>query len=145
MSRDFARHLRNEMTDAERHLWKSIRHPQLGGWKFRRQSSIGAYTVDFVCFEKKLIIELDGGQHDARREYDAERTARLESQGFRVMRFWNHQVFEERDDILEPVWVALGATPHPNPPPQGGRGPEEEGRRPEKKGPPSSPENATDA
>lgn len=121
MSRDFARRLRKNMTDAEQQLWKHIRYRQLGGWKFRRQASIGPYIVDFVCFERKLIIELDGSQHAERTSQDEQRTNWLISQGFKVIRYWNHQVFEEIDDMLEWIWDALGATAHPNPPPPGGR------------------------
>jgi very-short-patch-repair endonuclease len=122
------------MTDAERRLWGAIRYRQLGGWKFRRQAPIGSYITDFVCFEKKIIVELDGAQHVEQHQYDAKRTAWFTSEGFRVVRFWNHQVIEELDDVLEVIWQALGATPradfasrespHPNPPPQGGRGQE---------------------
>ncbi len=107
------------MTDAERRLWYYLRHRQIGGSRFRRQAPIGPYIADFVCFEKQLIIELDGGQHAVRKEGDIRRTEWLSSQGFRVIRFWNHQVFEDWDAILEAIAIAL--TPHPSPPPQGGR------------------------
>jgi very-short-patch-repair endonuclease len=130
MADAFARHLRKNLTDAERRLWWRLRGEQLGGARFRKQAPIGKYVVDFVCFERKLIIELDGGQHAARVEKDEVRTAWLESQGFRVLRFWNHLIFEDIDPVLEAIGLALstrpisfaGATPHPNPPPQGGRG-----------------------
>jgi very-short-patch-repair endonuclease len=117
MSRDFARQLRKNMTDAEQRLWSELRYRQLGGWKFRRQAPIGSYIADFVCFERKLIIELDGGQHAERAEYDERRSEWLASQGFRVLRFWNHQVFEETESIKEWIWQALGATCHPQYPP----------------------------
>ena len=128
MARDFARDLRKNLTDAERCLWRDLRHCQIAGCRFRRQAPIGPYIVDFVCFERKLVVELDGGQHAAQVEYDQTRTDWLGSQGFRVLRFWNSEVFENRDGVLEAIGQALIATPHPGPPPQGGRGSEVWGR-----------------
>jgi very-short-patch-repair endonuclease len=125
MSRDFARELRKNMTDTERRLWRSLRYRQLDGAKFRRQAPIGRYIVDFVCFERRLVIELDGGHHAEQIARDEERTRWLNSQGFRVLRFWDNQVFEDLDAVLQVIWDALKATPHPTPPPQGGR--EQEG------------------
>ncbi len=107
MNRDFARDLRKDMTDAERKLWTFLKLRQFRGKKFRRQAPIGTYIVDFVCFETKLIIELDGGQHSTQVEYDQERTNWLNSQGFRVLRFWNFQVLEETDSVLEAIWNTL--------------------------------------
>jgi very-short-patch-repair endonuclease len=121
MSRDFARHLRKTMTEAERQLWHHLRHRQLDGSRFRRQAPIGPYIVDFVCFERRLVVELDGGQHARQIEEDATRTRWLNLQGFRVLRFWNSTVFEDQDVVLEAIWDALRSTPHPGPPPQGGR------------------------
>ncbi|HEV3146095.1 MAG TPA: DUF559 domain-containing protein [Gemmataceae bacterium] len=121
MANDFARQLRKNMTDAERRLWAELRYRQLEGAKFRRQAPVGNYIVDFVTFEKKLIIELDGGQHAEQTEEDAIRTAWLESQGFRVLRFWNHLIFEDLEMVMQAIWNELVQTPHPNPPPQGGR------------------------
>ena len=123
MSRDFARQLRKNLTDAERRLWSALRYRQLGGWKFRRQAPIGPFVADFVCFERKLVIELDGAQHLEQLESDGDRSSWLVGQGFCVVRFPNHRVFEELDDVKEEIWRALGGTPHPNPPPQGGREP----------------------
>jgi very-short-patch-repair endonuclease len=123
MANEFAKQLRKTMTDAERRLWSRLRGNQIAGAKFRKQAPIENYIVDFVCFERKVIIELDGGQHVAQAEKDAIRTAWLNSRGFNVLRFWNHQIFEELDPVLEAIGIAL-TTPHPNPPPQGGRGPE---------------------
>ena len=77
------------MTDAERALWRILRSRQLEGFKFRRQHSIGRYVVDFVCLERKVVIEVDGGHHAERFEADSERTKYLESEGFRVIRLWN--------------------------------------------------------
>ena len=93
MARDFARQLRKTMTGAERLLWYELRAYRFDGRKFRRQASIGDDIVDFVCFEVKLIVELDGGQHASQVEKDDARTAWLVSQGFRIMRFWNFQIF----------------------------------------------------
>jgi very-short-patch-repair endonuclease len=120
-----ARELRKNSTEAERTLWRQIRFWQLKGHKFRRQAPIGRYIVDFVCFEEKLIIELDGGQHFEQSAYDSERTAWLGSQGFRVLRFWNDQVLKEIEAVKESILEALENrhdTPHPNLPPQGGKG-----------------------
>ena len=120
MKSKLARLLRKNMTDAERRLWYKLRYRQLGH-KFRRQSPIGRYIVDFVCFEKKLVVELDGGPHSQKVDKDELRSDWLRSQGFRVLRFWNHEVFEDLDPVLEVIWSALQDAPHPNPPPQGGR------------------------
>jgi very-short-patch-repair endonuclease len=95
------------MTDAERRLWRHLRLCQLDGCKFRRQAPIGDYIVDFVCFEKRLVVELDGGQHTVQREYDAERTRWPSERGLRVLRFWNHEVFEDLEPVLEAIWNAL--------------------------------------
>jgi very-short-patch-repair endonuclease len=126
MHHDLARQLRKNMTDAERRLWSRLRGRQFGGFKFRKQAPIGPYIVDFVCFEAKLIIELDGGQHMLRNHEDEKRTAWLNTEGFRVFRYWNHLVFEDLDPLVEAIWLALHAdrdhAPHPDPPPQGGRG-----------------------
>ncbi|HEY2156560.1 MAG TPA: endonuclease domain-containing protein, partial [Isosphaeraceae bacterium] len=123
MANEFARQLRKAMTDAERRLWWHLRGNEIAGARFRRQAPIENYIVDFVCFDRKVIIELDGGQHAVQVERDTARTAWLNSRGFRVLRFWNHQIFEELDPVLEAIGIAL-TTPHPNPPPQGGRGSE---------------------
>jgi very-short-patch-repair endonuclease len=77
--------------------------------------------VDFVCFERSLVIELDGSQHAERIEEDAVRIAWLNSRGFRVIRFWNYVIFEDLEAVLESIGLALLTTPHPSPPPQGGR------------------------
>ena len=87
-----ARTLRKGSTDAERVLWRHLKTKQLGGLKFRRQEQIGYFIVDFVCYEKRLIIEADGGQHAMEREKDEERTLWLNAQGFKVLRFWNHEI-----------------------------------------------------
>ena len=113
-----ARKLRRDATHAERLLWSKLRRHQVDGLQFRRQSPIGRYIVDFVCPAAQLIVEVDGGQHTAER--DAARTAWLEGQGFRVLRFWNDEVLKNIDGVLRVI--ANAATPPlPCPPPQGGR------------------------
>jgi very-short-patch-repair endonuclease len=100
--------LRAEMTEAEKKLWFRLRLKQMGGHAFRRQVSIGDYAVDFACLKKKLVIEVDGGQHDWRKEEDEVRTRYLEARGYRVMRFWNNEVFENMDGVLHVIARALG-------------------------------------
>jgi very-short-patch-repair endonuclease len=124
MNHEFARKLRKNMTDEERRLWQELRRSQLRDFKFRRQAPIGPFIADFVCFERKLIVELDGSQHAERLKEDALRTAWLTGQGFRLIRFWNNQIVEDLDVVLEMILRAVEDTPHPNPPPQGGRGPD---------------------
>ena len=119
-----ARELRKNLTEAERTLWKYLRLRQFDGNKFRRQQPIGKYIVDFVCFEKKLIVEVDGGQHNEQVIYDSERNEWLKKQGFRILRFWNNQILKEIDGVEGGIMEALSSysyTPHLNPPPQGGR------------------------
>jgi len=93
--------LRRELTPAERKLWSVLRGNKLNGVSFRRQHAIGNYIVDFISIKKKLIIELDGSQHLEQTEYDNERTKYLESQGYRVVRFWNSQVEKEMDGVIK--------------------------------------------
>ncbi len=93
-----SRKLRNNLTDAEKYLWYVLRAENLG-YKFRRQEPIGSYIVDFVAYEKKLIIELDGGQH-YQNEDDKVRDVWLEEQGFKVLRFWNNEVLENREGVV---------------------------------------------
>lgn len=104
-----ARGLRQRQTDAEKALWAKLRNRQLEGVKFRRQQPVGSYIVDFASFERKLIIEIDGGQHneDKPKERDAERTARLEERGYRVIRFWNNEVLMNLEGVLESIREAL--------------------------------------
>jgi len=110
------------MTDAERLLWSALRANRLAGLNFRRQTPIGKFIVDFVCHKRRLIIEVDGGQH-ATSKADIERDRWLASKNYRVLRFWNSDVLQNRDGVLQTiVEAALKATPLPSPPPQGGRG-----------------------
>ena len=98
-----ARNLRKRMTDAEIKLWQALRLKQIIGIRFRRQAPLGKYIVDFVSHEHKLIIELDGGQHNDHTQikYDAQRTKWLETQGYRVQRFWNNDVLLHLDAVLD--------------------------------------------
>src|SRR5262245_42103523 len=102
-----ARQLRTAMTDAERRLWQSLRLRQFDGYKFRRQHPVGHYVVDFVCVEAKLIVEVDGGQHSERQDYDASRTEWLSQRGFRVVRFWNHEVMNDIEAVKGAMWETL--------------------------------------
>ena len=117
MSTNRARSLRRNMTQAERLLWKHLRLRQADGHKFRRQAPVGQYIVDFLCNERKLVVEVDGGQHDERRESDAVRTSWLEAQGLTVLRFWNNDVLATPEAVLTTIWEALGRDePAVNPP-----------------------------
>jgi very-short-patch-repair endonuclease len=98
-----ARRMRHEPTKVEMKLWQKLRRRQLGGYKFRRQHPIGNYIVDFYCAETKLIVEVDGDIHAHQEAYDAERTADLEALGYQVIRFWNGQILQEMDGVLEVI------------------------------------------
>jgi len=111
-----ARELRTDSTDAERLLWLKLRNRRLVGAKFRRQVSFPPYTVDFCCFEAKLIVEVDGSQHAERVAQDAVRTKRLEGDGFSVIRFWNNDVLTNTDGVLEAIMTELNrGAPFPAP------------------------------
>jgi very-short-patch-repair endonuclease len=124
---DFARELRTTATEAEKRLWYRLRNRQIGGAKFRRQAPIGRYIVDFACFELRLVIELDGGQHASPTKYDEGRTAWLKAQGLKIVCFWNNEVIENMDGIWQRIEEAISRrasvarTPHPIPLPQGER------------------------
>jgi very-short-patch-repair endonuclease len=120
--RDYARGLRRRETDAERRLWARLRDRRLLGAKFARQLPVGPYVVDFCCRERKLIVELDGGQHAVRAPADAERTAFLEALGYRVLRFWNNDALANADGVLQRIAQAPVARPSPRPSPRGGEG-----------------------
>jgi very-short-patch-repair endonuclease len=107
---DFARKLRRHSTKPEDILWDLLRAGRLDGLKFRRQVPLLAYTVDFLCFQRKLIIELDGRQHDGEREYDAARTQEIERHGFVVIRFRNDLVLNDRDAVIAAIREAAGTT-----------------------------------
>ena len=95
-----ARKLRRNATEAEKRLWARIRNRQISGAKFRRQTPIGRYIVDFACKEHRLIVEIDGGQHATAQTRDQRRTRVLEGHGYRVIRFWNHELLENLDGVL---------------------------------------------
>jgi very-short-patch-repair endonuclease len=101
---DFARALRAGSTEAERRLWYHLRSRRMRGAKFRRQHPIGPYIVDFVCIEHRLIVELDGGQHQERACYDRRRDGMLRSRGFRILRFWNHDVLQRTAEVLDEIF-----------------------------------------
>jgi very-short-patch-repair endonuclease len=103
-----ARELRREDTDAEARLWNALRARRLGGWKWKRQVPWGPYFVDFVCVEAGLVVEVDGGQHSDRVEYDERRTAYLARSGLRVLRFWNTAVLTNRDGVCLTILDACG-------------------------------------
>ena len=88
-------------------LWNQLRGRRVNGYKFRRQVVIEPYVVDFACFEAKLIIEVDGGQHMDQAAYDVRRTESLERMGYRVLRFWNNEVLSELPAVLERINAVL--------------------------------------
>jgi len=107
MDRGKVRELRKNPTEAEQRLWKNLRLRRLGGFKFRRQQPLGEYIVDFVCFERRLIIEVDGGQHSELEDHDTKRDEWLKRQGFNILRFWNHQVLRDIEAVKEKIFIAL--------------------------------------
>ena len=120
----YARRLRREPTDAERRLWYYLRNRRLGGFKFKRQETISFYVADFACVECKLVIEADGGQHGT--ADDARRTSHLEALGWKVLRFWNNEIFQQTDGVLESILRACEerrkGKPSPCPLPHAGEG-----------------------
>ena len=113
-----ARQLRRAATEAEKKLWYRLRCQQMG-YRFRRQQPLGRYIVDFVCFDRRLVIELDGGHHGDPEQlvYDQARTQWLEGRGFRVLRFWNGDVFQELEGVLETIAEELKKPPWSGSPP----------------------------
>ena len=107
MSTSRARQLRSNSTDAERLLWLRLHDRGLEGAKFRRQVPFPPYIVDFCCFEAKLVVEVDGGQHSAELDKDKVRTGRMERDGFKVLRFWNNDVLSNLDGVLETIAAEL--------------------------------------
>lgn len=104
-----ARELRQNMTSEEKQLWRLLGRNLMGNYYFRRQHPIGNYIVDFICTKQKLIVEIDGGQHDEQRAYDEKRTKFLNTQGYRVLRFWNNEVRENIDTVWEKIQQELFA------------------------------------
>jgi very-short-patch-repair endonuclease len=104
--RNFAKKMRREPTDAEAGMWRLLRDRRLALFKFRRQVPFQSFILDFVCFEKRIIIEIDGGQH-ASSESDAAREAALKAEGFRIARYWNNDVLQRPSAVLEDILAKL--------------------------------------
>jgi len=102
-----ARELRKNLTDAERRLWQQLKRRQIATVKFRRQQPLGPFIVDFVCFERRVIVEVDGGQHAQQVCYDEQRTCWLEAQGYRVLRFWNNDVLANTEAVAQAIFDAV--------------------------------------
>ena len=109
MKHDLTRRLRREQTNVERKLWYALRARRFAGFKFRRQQPIGPFVVDFVCFEAKFIVELDGSQHGfpENAEADELRTAHLEGQGFRVKRYWNSELNDNFEGVMDDIYRSI--------------------------------------
>jgi very-short-patch-repair endonuclease len=111
----YAKALRKNSTKEEKKLWTILKNKNLADCKFRRQEPIGKYIVDFICYSKKLIVELDGGQHNIEKNIvlDINRTKHLEQEGYRILRFWNNEVFENIEGVKEEIFKALTLNPLP--------------------------------
>ena len=110
LQRQFVKTLRQQMTEAETLLWRHLRAHRLNGEKFRRQQPVGPYIVDFIHFGARLIVEADGGQHNESSS-DAKRDAWLKAAGFRVLRFWNNEILQNTEAVLEVVIDAVKGPP----------------------------------
>ncbi|MBK8185798.1 MAG: endonuclease domain-containing protein [Cellvibrio sp.] len=118
-----AKDLRKTQTPHEEKMWRYLRAKRFSGFKFKRQEPIARYIVDFVCYEAKLIIELDGSQHVENKSHDENRDCWLQEQGFRVLRFWNNQLTKQTKEVMDEIWSALQSkTPSPQPSPIKGEG-----------------------
>ena len=117
-----ARSLRTGMTDVERLLWQALRGKQINKHRFRRQHPIGPYIADFACIDKRIVIELDGGQHQDQLVQDEQRSAFLRAQGWQVLRFWNNDVLNNLDGVLSTIAERLTVTPPSWPSPFQGEG-----------------------
>ena len=113
----FAKKLRREATDTERLLWSRLRAKRFLELKWRRQEAIGRYIVDFVCYERRIIIECDGGQHASQNQRDQERDRWFENQGYRVLRFWDTDILKNTEGVLETILQACQSSPSPSSPP----------------------------
>jgi very-short-patch-repair endonuclease len=132
MADQFARNLRNSATPAERILWQQLRMLKSEGRHFRRQVRLAGYVADFACHYPKIVIELDGGQHSDTVQYDNQRTAALNAEGYQVLRFWNNDVLESFEGVVDRIRHAVKLPtvfsyefsnierPPPQPSPQGG-------------------------
>ena len=109
----FAKKLRKDSTDTEKLLWRYLRAKQISGLKFRRQEPIGKYIVDFVCFENRVLIECDGGQHMLQKDKDDQRDRWFIKQGFRVLRFWDNEILQQTKDVLKKIYEECIRTPSP--------------------------------
>jgi len=118
-----AKKLRKSSTNTENFLWNQLKAKRFSNLKFRRQAPVGSYIADFVCFEKRIIIECDGGQHMEQREKDKQRDQWFHDQGYRVLRFWDNQVLQNLEIVLEEIYKTCMTTssPLPDPLPQGER------------------------
>ena len=110
-----ARNLRKRLTDTERFLWLQLRAGQVEGYKFRRQTPIGKYVVDFVCHEQRVIVEVDGGQHSENAEEDRIRDKWLGEQGYIILRFWDNEVLTNMEGVLEVIRDNCKSHPPLNP------------------------------
>jgi very-short-patch-repair endonuclease len=117
MANQRARTLRKKMSDGERKLWHRLRANQVEGLRFRRQHPIGSYIVDFVCLEKRLIVEVDGGHHaqPEQIEHDRRRDHWLSAEGYRVMRIPSIDVFQNIDGVIDGIWAKLQEMPSARP------------------------------
>ena len=115
-----AKALRKDATHTEQLLWRHLRAKQIGDCKFRRQEPFDEYIADFVCYETRLIIEVDGGQHSEGKKRDEKRDEWFKNQGFTVLRFWNNEVLANIDGVLEMIREHMAKSPSPNPPIEGG-------------------------
>ena len=114
--------LRQNMTEAERRVWQVLRLHKMNGYKFRRQVPIGRYIADFVCHEARLIVEIDGGQHDGSTPPEAERRGFLQNEGYRILRFWNNDVLANLDGVFHTIADELSRTTPTHPSPIKGEG-----------------------
>lgn len=109
----FAKDLRKDSTDTEKVLWHCLRAKQIAGLKFRRQQPMGNFIVDFVCLEKRVVIECDGGQHAFQAEKDKKRDQWFEKEGYKVLRFWDSDVLNNTEGVLEAILKACQISPSP--------------------------------
>jgi len=123
--RDNAKALRSHPTEAEQRLWYHLRGHRFAGVKFKRQKPMGPYIADFVSLEHRLIIEVDGGQHNEQEGYDSRRDQWFVAEDFTVLRFWNHEVLQQTEAVLERIRLTIEGfteTLSPTPLPQAGEG-----------------------
>ena len=113
LGRNRARKLRRTFTDAELRLWQLLRRRYLKDFKFRRQHPIGPYIADFICLERRLVIEVDGSQHQQQSGYDSERATGLEAASYQVLRFWDNDVLSQSESVMQAIYDALNSSPSP--------------------------------